>query len=205
MGTNTHIVGTSISGRSIHVLRKTPATPAFAQGAGVSVGMDTTSLTGGQMHAVEQANAMLQQMDLAPAMQMTSAGFAMQGQGAIGIFILPHFVEGDWRHYHSIPFRRRPQFAGSTTIAGHNTTSWGGGAREAAAKHGPKKLAEYDDEVSDHLAQAGKGICPMNWRWYPVRQGYSCGGGNHLISHVEAETTMAGQRPQGPYVQLVNM
>ncbi|KAK6438789.1 hypothetical protein LTR95_005017, partial [Oleoguttula sp. CCFEE 5521] len=156
---STHIEGTSTSSGSNDVQRKASATPAFAQGAGVCVGMNKNknSLTHGQMHAVEQANAMLQQLGLAPAMQMASADFAMQGQGAINIFISPHFVERDWRHYHSIPFRRHSQFAGSTTITGYNTTKWGGGARQAAARNGRKKLAEYDDEVSDHLAQAGKG------------------------------------------------
>ncbi|OQO03859.1 hypothetical protein B0A48_10500 [Cryoendolithus antarcticus] len=202
-----HIAGTSTSGGINHVQRKAPATSAFAQGAGVCVGMNkkTNSLTHGQMHAVEQANAILQQMGLAPAIRMASAGFAMQGQGGINIFISPHLAERDWRHCHTVPFRRRPQFTGSTTIAGYNTANWGGGARQVAVRKGPKRLAEYDDEVSDHLAQAGKGVCPMNWRWYPVRQGYFCGGGNHLISHIEAESTMAGQRPQGPYVQLVNL
>ncbi|KAK6436005.1 hypothetical protein LTR95_007812 [Oleoguttula sp. CCFEE 5521] len=197
---STHTMGTSMLGGSNHVLRNTPVTPALAQDAGVYVGMNKNknSLTHGQMHAIEQANAMQQQLGLAPAMQMASAGFAMHGQGAINIFISPHLVEMDWRHYHSVPFRRRPQFAGSTTIAGYKTTGWGGGARQSAARNGPKALAEYDDKVSDHLAQTGKGVCPMNWRWYPVRQGYFCGGGHHLISHVEAESTMAGQRPQGP-------
>ncbi|KAK6408245.1 hypothetical protein LTR95_018452 [Oleoguttula sp. CCFEE 5521] len=103
-------------------------------------------------------------------------------------------------------FSRRWEHQGSTTIAGYNTTRWGGKERQQASKESSQALAEYDDEISDHIAHASMGICPMNWRWYPVKRGYLCGGTKHLISYEEAEATKRGERREtGPFVESVNI
>ncbi|OQO13262.1 hypothetical protein B0A48_01490 [Cryoendolithus antarcticus] len=103
-------------------------------------------------------------------------------------------------------YSRKWELQDSTAIAGYNTTKWGGKERQIAVKEGPPALAEYDDEISDHIAHASMGVCPMNWRWYPVKRGYLCGGTKHLISYDEAEATKRGERLEtGPFVESVNI
>nr|OQO16025.1 hypothetical protein B0A51_17737 [Rachicladosporium sp. CCFEE 5018] len=102
------------------------------------------------------------------------------------------------------PYRRRPSLEDSTAIHGHDTFQWGGAVRQKAVRKGRRRLQDYDDDVSDELAHAALGVCPHNWRWYPVKLGYLCGGGHHLISHRHAEEVMAGRYPDGAPVEKVN-
>nr|OQO16024.1 hypothetical protein B0A51_17736 [Rachicladosporium sp. CCFEE 5018] len=100
-------------------------------------------------------------------------------------------------------YSRKWGLEGSTAIAGYNTTKWGGKERQEARKESPQALAEYDDDVSDHLAHACTGVCPANWRWYPVKLGYFAA---HFISYDEAEATRNGERlARGPFVETVNI
>ncbi|OQO03860.1 hypothetical protein B0A48_10501 [Cryoendolithus antarcticus] len=60
------------------------------------------------------------------------------------------------------PYRRRPGLEDSTDIHGHDTSQWGGAARQSVVRKGRRRLREYDDDVSDELTQAALGVCPHN-------------------------------------------
>ncbi|KAK6438787.1 hypothetical protein LTR95_005015 [Oleoguttula sp. CCFEE 5521] len=102
------------------------------------------------------------------------------------------------------PYRRRRDLKGTTTISGYDSSKWDRAARQKAVKSGARSLRNYDDDVSDEQAQAALGVCPRNYRWYPLSLGYLCGGGHHLILHRHAEDVMNGLCPDGAPVEQVN-
>jgi hypothetical protein len=80
----------------------------------------------------------------------------------------------------------------------------GGAARRAAAAEGQPALMRFDAMIEVRLVKVSKKICPKGFKSYLVNEGYLCCGGNHLITHDEADAMLAGQRPGGVRIETVN-
>lgn len=92
----------------------------------------------------------------------------------------------------------------NTSTATTTTTSstFGGQARQAAAAKGEQELRRFDQTVQQMLVNASSAECPSAAKYYPVKDGYLCGIGNHFISNRDVDMMMKRGIP--PLIEPVN-
>ncbi|KAM0721649.1 hypothetical protein Q7P37_002574 [Cladosporium fusiforme] len=91
----------------------------------------------------------------------------------------------------------------STTIKveRYDGANAGGVARKAAEAMGENGVQLFQHKVQTIIR--GMGVCPMNWPWYNMEEGYLCAEGIHFVYHKDID--MAFERPGWvPQVTFVN-
>ena len=78
----------------------------------------------------------------------------------------------------------------------------GGKARQAASAKGESELRRFDRSVEERLRMASGSSCRRGFKYYRVRDGYLCGGGNHYVSHDDVDAMVTFGMP--PFVESVN-